>query len=125
MVSHCGASCLPATTTFTLLRLLRHWSVTQRRHLATRTGSGQRGWSVFTCKAGDFRSEGPEAQAREEFNQHRRDKGEAVAERKVQVAANVPVGVRDRIDALTQVSGRTRSEELAEILYEYFGIREE
>ena len=97
----------------------------RRRHLATRTGSGQRGWSVYTCKAGDFRSEGPDAQAREEFNQHRRRMGETVAERKVQVAANVPEGVRDRIDALTQVSGRTRSEELAEILYEYFGLNRE
>jgi len=97
----------------------------RRRHLATRTGSSQRGWSVYTCKAGDFRSEGPDAQAREEFNEHRRDKGETVAERKVQVATNVPEGVRDRIDALTQVSGRTRSEELAEILYEYFGLNRE
>jgi len=97
--------------------------VTQRRHLAVRTG--QRGWSVYTCKAGDFRCEGPDAQAREEFNEHRRSKGETVAERKVQVAANVPEGVRGRIDALTQVSGRTRSEELAEILYEYFGIKRE
>ena len=33
MVSHCGAGCLPATMTFTQLRLRRHWSVTAEQRV--------------------------------------------------------------------------------------------
>lgn len=88
----------------------------RRRHLATRTGSWKRGWSVYTCKAGDFRSEGPDEDAREEFDQHRRDKGETVAERKVQVAGNVPAAERAKLDKLAAGSGRTRSEYVAALV---------
>lgn len=97
----------------------------RRRHLATRTGSNQRGWSVYTCKAGDFRSEGPDEEARESFDAHRRTMGETVAERKLQVATNVPASVRARIDALARVHNQTRSEYLATMIYEHLGIEEE